>query len=319
MRREAEGTPRYWAWLYSPPRLRAVLEPLLAMEEEIRAALRPGLDHHVAHLRLEWWREECARYAGGSPAHPLTRALLAARAAPRDGAGRSDPGGLVDTAAWDLAAATFATRGELAGYCDRWASAVTAIAASEAALEPEPAAALAPTAAAAPAAEPGADHARKSAADRAPEPVREQALRFGRRLGQAIEEIELLSALDSDARLGRLRLPLDELDGAGVEPAALARPPWPASLCALLRARLQASRAALAQSVAALPSPLQPALRGLLVWAAAAHRASRRAERALPYAWQAGGTSRLADAWLAWRAARYADRREFHLHPENPP
>jgi 15-cis-phytoene synthase len=293
VRRDSEGTPRYWAWLYSPPRLRAVLEPLLAMEHEIRAALRPGLDHHVAHVRLEWWREECARYAAGSPVHPLMRALLAACRAAMIGTGRADPGGLVDTAAWDLAAATFATRDELAGYCDRWASAVTAIAAPESV--------------------PESPESRES-----PESARQTALRFGRRLGQALVEIELLGALASDASLGRLRLPLDELERAHVEPAALARPPWSASLCALLRVHHRASRAALALSVAALPAHLQPSLRGLLVWAAAAHRASLRAERALPLAWQAGGASRLADAWLAWRTARRADRREFHLPTESP-
>ncbi len=274
VRREAEGSPRFWAWLYSPPRPRAVLEALLGIETEIRAALRPGLDHHVAHVRLEWWREECARYAAGSPAHPLTRALLAARDAARSA---SDLEGLVDAAAWDLAAATFASRTELEGYCDRRASTVTAIAAE------------------------GAVQAR-----------------FGRSLGRALAEIELLADLAPDARLGRLRLPLDELEQAGVEPSELARPPWPAALCALLRSRQRAAREALAASVATLPPALQPSLRGLIVWAAAAHRVSLRAERALPSPWQPSRASRLADAWLSWRAARRADHRRFRLRMEVP-
>ncbi len=301
VRREAEGSPRYWAWLYSPPRLRAVLDPLFGIEAEIRSALRPGLDHQVAHVRLQWWREECARYASGSPTHPLMRALSAAYGAAGNGAAadrtaangagahgagarnpaapdtaRPDPRGLVDTVTWDLAAATFATRAELTGYCDRWASAVTLIAAQGAA-------------------------------------------NFGRSLGRALEEIELLAALAADAKLGRLRLPVDELEQAQIEPSVLAHPPWPEPLCALLRSRQRASRAALAASVAELPAALQPSLRGLLVWAALAYRESLRAERALPHLWQADGASRLADAWIGWRAARHADRREFHLHPEISP
>lgn len=303
----AEGSPRYWAWLYSPPRLRAVLEALLAIEDEIRAVLRPGLDHHVAHVRLEWWREECDRYASGSPAHPLTRRLLAAHGAPATApaatpppplapaqapapaaahaAARPDPGGLIDTITWDLASATFATRAELTGYCERWASAVTLIAA-------------------------------QAAAD---SPLDREVTRFGRSLGRALKEIELLADLASDARLGRLRLPLDELERAGIEPPALARPPWPAPLCALLRARQRAARAALAASVAELPASLQPPVRGLLVWAAVAHRGSLRAEQTLPHPRQAGRASRLADAWLGWRAARLADRRRFRLVPEASP
>jgi 15-cis-phytoene synthase len=286
VRREAEGSPPYWAWLYSPPRLRAVLQALLAIEGEIRAALRPGLDHHVAHVRLEWWREECARCARGTPAHPLTRGLLAAYSAAAPDAARSDPArapagpvdpeGLIDTAQWDLAAATFATRAELTGYCDRWASATTQIAA-------------------------------------------ENAAEFGRSLGRALKEIALLADLAPDARRGLLRLPLDELEQAGVEPSALGRPPWPAALCALLGSRHRQLREALAASVATLSPAAQPPLRGLIVWAAVAHRQSLRAERALPHAWQASGANRLADAYLAWRTARRADRGKFALQPEARP
>jgi len=297
-RPEPDGSPRYWAWLYSPPRLRTVLESLFALEAQIGAALDRNLDHQVAHLRLEWWRQECARYAEGAPVHPVMRTLLGAcecAPAPRtdSAAGasrlraRPDPAGLVDTAAWDLAAATFATGTELASYCDRWASAVTEMAAwSAAALEPS-----------------------------APEPdsARDRAARFGRSVGGPIREIELLTMLDADARRGRLRLPLDELERAGVDPSALSPPPWPSALCRLLRERHRAARAALELSLAALPADHQPALRGLIVWAAVAHRRSLWADRALPRPPRVRSASRWTEVGLGWRAARRADRRAFHL------
>ncbi|MGH8150712.1 MAG: squalene/phytoene synthase family protein [Steroidobacteraceae bacterium] len=322
-RPEARGTARYWAWLYSPPRLRAVLEALLLVEDEVRAVLAAGLDHHIAHVRLEWWREECARYAHGTPAHPLMRALLEASQAPSLDAVRSpgtapdtansssscvrvdptrvrpDPAGLVDIVAWDLAAAPFATRDELAGYCDRWASAVTEVAATGT-LPPESHVARSTCAA----------HATDEPGDVA---------RFGHALGRPLKEIELLGDLAADARRGRLRLPLDELERDGIEPHALACPPWPAALCRLLQRRQRSSRAALARSVAELPPSRQPALRGLLVWAAVAHHRSLRAERALPRSWEASGTSRLAEVGIGWRAARLAGRCQFQLKPENAP
>lgn len=282
--RALRGSARDFAWLYSPPPLRGALAALLDIEREIGAALRPGLDHTVAHVRLAWWREECERCAGGRPAHPATRALAAV-------VDRPDPGGLVDIATWDLAAATFGTRAELAGYCDRWAAAVTETAARSAA----PA----------------------EAADR------DVRARFGRALGGALKEIELLTALAVDARAGRLRLPLDELSQAGIEPVSLASAPWPSALRRLIDARHRAARTALAASVDALPPDDQPALRGLLVWAALAHRASRRAERVLPLpgSRHADGrvsdrAERIADAWLAWRAARRAERGRFRLERE---
>jgi hypothetical protein len=57
--------------------VRATLSTLLALADEISAGALRGLDHSVAHLRLEWWRGEAERYARGQPQHPWLRALLA--------------------------------------------------------------------------------------------------------------------------------------------------------------------------------------------------------------------------------------------------
>ena len=48
------------------------------IEREVFDSLLAGLDHHVSHSRLEWWREECERAAGGRALHPLTQALVSA-------------------------------------------------------------------------------------------------------------------------------------------------------------------------------------------------------------------------------------------------
>ncbi|MBS0374750.1 MAG: hypothetical protein JSR73_09195, partial [Proteobacteria bacterium] len=66
------------ALAFAGARARAVLEPLLAIDAEIAAAARAGIDHAVAHAKLDWWRGEADRLAAGSPSHPQARALLAA-------------------------------------------------------------------------------------------------------------------------------------------------------------------------------------------------------------------------------------------------
>jgi 15-cis-phytoene synthase len=283
--RSLAGSARDFAWLYSPAQLRAVLAPLLDIEREIGAALRPGLDHGVAHVRLAWWREECARCAAGHPVHPAARALRAAAGYP------VDPTGLVETAEWDLAAATFETRAELVAYCERWASAMTGIAVHSA-----------------------HDAERDGRADS------EARAAFGRAFGAALKEIELLIGLAGDARAGRLRLPLDELAAAGVEPPALARVPWPPALRELIEARHRAARRALAETATQLPVSAQPALRGLLVWGTLASQASRRAAHrvGLPESSgvETGRMAGLADAWRAWRAARLANRGRFQIGQE---
>lgn len=57
---------------------RPALEALAAIDGELHAATRPGIEHTVAHAKLAWWRGEVDRLAAGRPEHPLTRALRAA-------------------------------------------------------------------------------------------------------------------------------------------------------------------------------------------------------------------------------------------------
>jgi phytoene synthase len=259
-------TPRFLAWLYSTRTQQPIVAALCGIEREVNASTRAGVDHHVAHTRLEWWREECARCAAGHPVHPLTRELRihmeGLAPAAQVNSALAGLAGLTDVATWDLAGATFEDRAQLTAYCRRWAAAM-----------------VAPLGAAA------ADWSE---------------------FGAALCELELLGQLAPDARGGKVRLPLDELDRAAVPPAALATPPWPQPLVAILRARHQASRRELVVTVAGLTPAIQQSARGLLVWAAVAWQASQRAERALPRAAAPSIASAAAANWRAWRAARAA-------------
>lgn len=268
---------RVLTWLYCAPAQRGPVAALFGIEREIALSLRPGLDHQIAHVRLGWWREEFQRGAHGRPSHPLTRELAAgfpgAAAARLDGLA-----GLVDTAVWDLSAATFDNQRELEAYCQRWSAAL---------IEPLVRIAL-----------PGS------------------ASEACRALGSTLRELELLNALAHDARAGRLRVPLEALAQARVPPELLARPPWPTELAQLLRARHRQLRAALGASVGALTRHEQAALRALMVWAALVARMSRRAARALPAALTSGDHQAPLDGYRAWRAARQADAGRFRVPGE---
>lgn len=266
------GTPRYFAWLYGGERLQGLLQALFGIEAEIRAALQPGLEHTVAHARMNWWSEEAQRLKQGQALHPLTRALYALRPSGPD-APPCDITGLVDVTAWDLACATFETGRELAGYCERWAQALPQLAARWA----------------------------------APELPSALTVDFSRGVGVALCELEMLLSLQQAARAGRLRLPLDELATLGVAPETLAETPWPDALSARLRERHRQLRASLLTSCALLRTPAQRTpLRGLLVWAQLIQRHSRRAERALPGTWQRNRWNGIGDALSAWHTARGA-------------
>lgn len=115
---------RYFAWLYSPDSQRPMIEALFDIEREVATSVRPGLDHQVAHARLQWWREECQRCAAGRAVHPLTRALITAAQTSPHLPRLEGLVGLVDMATWDLAGATFESRTELDAYCARWSAAI---------------------------------------------------------------------------------------------------------------------------------------------------------------------------------------------------
>lgn len=284
---------RYLAWLYSPQAQQPVVTALCQIEAEVSASLRQGIEHHVAHARLQWWREECERAAQGRAAHPLTRELVLALGSrvvagtsrlpgienAADGAASPSDAikgisGFVDTAVWDLAGATFETRKELTAYCERWAAAMFESAA---------------------------------VGSSAPGGLRLRAL------GAAVREVELLVGLAREAHAGRLRVPLDELERAGVNVSSLAKAPWPRELVNLLRERHESLRETIASGVSQFGRDEQASLRGLLVWAALAWRLSWRAQRALPNIILPRRHHVLADGWHAWRAAHKASAGRLRL------
>jgi 15-cis-phytoene synthase len=300
---------RYLAWLYSQVSQQPVFAKLCEIESEIAGSLRPGIDHHVAHARLQWWREECERCAQGRPVHPLTRELVKVHGAvpgaqPSPLAGIS---GFVDTAVWDLAGATFETRKELTAYCDRWAAAMFETAAGQVAAGEMQSAEDAHARRAIQAARmmPASGATGRVSATTVPTSIPSDGSRW-RVLGAAVREIELLADLAREAHVGRLRVPLDELERAGVEVKSLAKPPWPAPLVTLMRERHEALRATIGECLGALGREQQAEFRGLLVWAALAWKQSARAQRALPNIISPRRHHALADGWVAWRAARRA-------------
>jgi phytoene synthase len=284
------NSARYFVLLYASAAERPAIDALFGIEREVLDSLRPGLDHHVAHSRLQWWREECERVTRGGAVHPLTRALVSALGDPQAKSVPQLAGlcGIVDVAIWDLASATFESRRELDAYCQRWAAAMI-----------EPIVAVSFKTAAAGAGETATSDGSTAA---------------WHDLGAAICEIELLASLRRDAHLGRIRLPLNELENAKADTKALASPPWPEAVASLMRDRLTLLRNNIARIVADLSREQQQALRGLLVWVGLSWRTAKRVEQALPNQLQPVRFDGVRDAWFAWRIARRATVGRFRLN-----
>lgn len=111
-------------WRFAPASQRDVLRALFGIEQEVEQSLAPGLDHSVAHARLNWWQEELQRLVDDRPRHPLTQSLAAANRA--RGERPPDLTGLVTCATIDLACLAFETRADLDSYLQASANALFA-------------------------------------------------------------------------------------------------------------------------------------------------------------------------------------------------
>lgn len=126
------GSTRYFVLLYTPAARRRQLSALLAIADELAAGFERGLDHSVAHLRLQWWEEELLRFQQRSPRHPWLIAWAAEQPEPLD----LRP--LVQAATLDLATQRLAARQELQLYATLFVSAAQLLGVS--ALTPDEAA-----------------------------------------------------------------------------------------------------------------------------------------------------------------------------------
>jgi phytoene synthase len=192
------GSLRYFAVLFAPPAARPVLEALYDFEAEIRDTIDTS-SHEAAHARVQWWRGEIDRLAAGHASHPIAIALQPVRQR-RD----VDLGLLHETlvaADLDLARMSYQNWPELEAYCVRAAGALQTIAAAV------------------------------LAGDRA---VSEDERRFARKLGSAQRQVEMIRDVRRDLRRGRLYLPLEVVESAGITPTDLQQPTPPASLGALI-------------------------------------------------------------------------------------
>ncbi|MDH4166127.1 MAG: squalene/phytoene synthase family protein [Gammaproteobacteria bacterium] len=260
------GSLRYFAVLYAPVPARPLLNALYAFEAEIRDTVR-ATSHDVAHTRLQWWRGEVDRLLAGRPEHPVTRGLLPLRAT---GAEISLLHEVLAAADIDMARMALNDAGEVAALAFRASGSVQSLAAA-ASCQPRVASAT--------------------------------ELDFARKLGDAIAGVESLRDLRHEAAAGRLRLPLDQLGQAGVDPARLLDEPAPAGLAGVLQREKERLRRQLDSLETALDRDERGAQRQGLVLAALHARLLDRIDTTRGAPRTRAEVSPWSKLWTAWRTA----------------
>ena len=292
------GSMRYYAWLYTPAEHRDFMAALFLIESELHDSARAP--HEVAHIRLQWWREEVDRLIADKAQHPATQVLQAARQARAghfDSAQRPESEtdsangaknpvaersrSVLDfqplheahlSAAQELANATFETDAELTQYLRGGLGALLTLAAQYLSLKPT-----------------------------------EQLLDAASQVGAFIRQVEITRDIRQDFHHGRLYLPLATLDELSIEYEVLQTKDWPDAFVQLLKSRSQQQLIAYRTLKQGLLNSEKETLRPLLVLADLHARLLQAlAVDPVTHTRQRLELGPMQKLWSAWRAPRTA-------------
>lgn len=258
------GSLRHLAVLFSGSPDRPLLEAVYAYDAELRRIVQRS-SHEAAHARLQWWRGELDRLAGGCPSHPRAKALLPLRG--RRGLDLALLHEMLVAADLDLVRLTYQSWQELDAYLFRSAGAPQTLIATV------------------------------LAGERGLAPAERE---FARRLGAAVRQERMLRDLPQDLARGRLYAPLQALDAAGLDPLSFGRVPDTAGAAFVTdwRERVRRELDSL-PGLLADPAHRQAQRHGLVL----AELHGRRLRNAHGPAGSPRDLGPLARLWTAWRTA----------------
>jgi len=260
-----DGSMRYFAWLYTPVERRDAIAALFLLESELRDTAR--VPHDVAHIRLQWWRDEVERLNNGKAQHPATQALQAERNPKPDYAPLEK---LVLCCAQDIAHSTYESDAELQQYFMNYGSLAVA------------------------------------GASILNDPPSTQVLAAAQKLGGFVREVETLRDLKIDVHHGYLYLPLGELDKLNVEYELLASDNWPATFTEWLVNRCKNILQTHQVLMRALLDAEKAQLRPLIVLATLHERLLELLISNPNHFKQRAELGPLKKTWTAWKAARHS-------------
>ncbi|MCS7101791.1 MAG: presqualene diphosphate synthase HpnD [Burkholderiaceae bacterium] len=263
-RAAASGSSFYYAFLFLPPPRRRAITALYAFCREVDDAVDAVSEPSVAQAKLAWWREEVERLYAGTPQHPVTRAL-APHLAPFS-ITRERLLQILEGMMMDLRQTRYLDYAGLQRYCHLVAGVVGELAAGIFG-DPSPA-----------------------------------TLEYARRLGQALQLVNILRDVGEDARRGRVYLPLQDLQRFGVSVADVLAARYVPGFAPLMAFEAQRARGLFREALAALPPAERPAQRPGLIMGALYFALLEELERVqFRVLHQRIALTPLRKLWIAWR------------------
>jgi phytoene synthase len=258
------GSSFYYSFLFLPAARRRAITALYAYCREIDDAVDEASDPSVAQAKLGWWSSEIERLFARDPQHPVTRAL--APHVDSFGIRREQLLQVLDGMRMDLTQTRYLDFTALARYCHLVAGVVGELSAGIF----------------------GATDAR--------------TMEYARKLGLALQLINIVRDVGEDARRGRIYIPVDELQRFGVKAADLLNARYADGYLPLMKFQARRARALHREALAALPAADRSAQRPGLIMAAIYVALLDELERdGFPVLHQRVSLTPLRKLWIAWR------------------
>ena len=215
----ASGSSFYYAFLFLPPARRAAITAFYAFCREVDDVVDEMRDPGVAATKLAWWRQEVAMSFCGAASHPVMLALMPYTA--EHGITPEHLLAVIDGCQMDLDQTRYLDFASLQRYCHRVAGVVGEVAARI------------------------FGHSQPATLD------------YAQRLGLALQLTNIIRDVGDDARMGRIYLPMAELQQFDVKAHELLKreSPWGYSgrFAALMRFQAERAHRCYDQALALLP------------------------------------------------------------------
>ncbi|WP_291993159.1 presqualene diphosphate synthase HpnD [Candidatus Accumulibacter sp. ACC003] len=224
------GSSFYYSFLFLPPNQRRAITALYAFCREVDDVVDECQDPQIAATKLAWWRHELRNVYGGQAQHPVTQALQAASA--EFNLPEEQLQEIIDGMEMDLQQSRYLDFKALSLYCYRVASVVGLLAAEIFGYQ-----------------------------DR-------RTQKYAHDLGVAFQLTNIIRDVGEDARMGRIYLPIDDLQRFEVTAADILNARHSENFERLMSFQIERAESYYAQALAALPASDRRAQRPGLVMAA---------------------------------------------------
>lgn len=266
-----DGSSVYYALLFAPAEQRAGLAALAAYRQTLLAIPRNVSEAGIGAVKLNWWTEEIERLQRDQPRHPITQALApVVQTHQLDVQGLSD---VIEAARMDLEYGHYPTLRELTLYCHRAGGAIADLAWRLSGAE---------------------------GVDVAP---------FAHDLSMGLELTRMIRHLRRDTEAGRLYIPEDEMQAAGLTLETLSDDDQKTARTQLLERQSRRAQQFLDSAIQHLSAPARPnQTYGLVL--AVLYRALLKTmtDDGLPVFEQQHHLTPLRKLWLSWRTAKRPQR-----------